>query len=96
VEGEQAPTPLSHTHAAHATRAQMPGASASLLQELLAKLQAPQGGKQGQGGQEVQQGSLLRARTTGSLGPLGEFLLGQWQEEVVQEVEAARVRGVRG
>jgi len=31
------------------------------------------------------EGPLLPARNVGRLGALGEFLLGQWQEEVVSE-----------
>lgn len=37
-------------------------------------------------------GPLLPERKVGGLGPLGEFLLGKWQEEVISE-QALLVRG---
>jgi len=42
----------------------------------------------------TQGGALLPTRTVENLGPLGEFLLGQWQEEVISE-QALLARGSR-
>jgi hypothetical protein len=75
----------------------MPGTSAALLQEMMVKLAAAsdpalEGPKAsaaavvaGQGAAGGPPGSLLPARTLGSLGALGEFLLGRWQEDVLHE-----------
>lgn len=75
---------------------QLPGASGHLLQDMLVKLDtAPEQQLQGPRGAAAallaggscasqEHGAPVR-RTLRNLGPLGEFLLGKWQEEEAHE-----------
>ncbi|KAF5839551.1 hypothetical protein DUNSADRAFT_525 [Dunaliella salina] len=105
---DDAPAQLSQSVATQLAQLErlLPGTSAQLLQQLIVKLVASTdpalanprsvastllGGNNSSSDGSSQ---LLPARNVGRLGPLGEFLLGQWQEEVVTE-QALLARGNR-
>lgn len=64
---------------------QLPGTSAALTQELLAKASQPEAAPEDPPRAQpspLQPFGAAAAAAPGSLGPLGELLLGQWQAEM--------------